>query len=326
MAEPPSSTSPITASRAGGFPRWYRSLPREHRPVFWAGFAGWGLDSFDFNTLPLALGSLTAAFALSSAQAGWIMTVTLLASAVGGALAGLLSDRVGRVRVLMLTVATFAVFTALSGLAQTYGQMLLFKGLQGLGFGGEFAAGAVLVAEVSPAKHRGRILGFVHSSWAVGWGLAVLGYTVVFSHAGPDAWRYLFLLGILPAFALLFVGRNVKDSDASTENRRRAATETAGPAWGGLVVLFCRDLRRTTLLAVLVGIGVQGGYFAVFTWLPSYLHTERGLTVVGTGGYLSAVIAGCFLGYVCAGYLHDWVGRRATFVLFAVSRLQTEHR
>ncbi|MFG2357389.1 MFS transporter [Streptomyces sp. NPDC048521] len=318
MTESPSSASPISAP-AGSFPRWYRSLPRKHRPVFWAGFAGWGLDSFDFNTLPLALGSITAAFALSSAQAGWIMTVTLLASAVGGALAGLLSDRLGRVRVLMITIATFAVFTALSGLAQSYGQMLLFKGLQGLGFGGEFAAGAVLIAEVAPAQHRGRILGFVHSSWAVGWGLAVLGYTVVFSHAGPDAWRYLFLLGILPAFALLFVRRKVKDSDVSTQNRRRAAAETAGTAWGGLVALFRRDLRRITLLAVLVGIGVQGGYFAMFTWLPSYLHTERGLTVVGTSGYLSAVIAGCFLGYVCAGYLHDWIGRRATFILFAVS-------
>jgi MFS family permease len=287
--------------------------------VFWAGFGGWGLDAFDFNTLPLALGSIATAFALSPTESGWIMTTTLLASAVGGALAGLLSDRVGRVRVLMVTIATFAVFTALSGLSQSYWQMLLFKGLQGLGFGGEFAAGAVLIAEVAPIRHRGRILGFVHSSWAVGWGLAVLGYTVIFSHAGPDAWRYLFFLGILPAFALLFVRRNVKDSEASTENRRTAAAGTATPAWSGLVALFRRDLRRTTLLAVLVGIGVQGGYFAVFTWLPSYLHTERGLTVVGTSGYLSAVIAGCFLGYVCAGYLHDWLGRRPTFILFSVS-------
>ncbi|WP_168531815.1 MFS transporter [Streptomyces sp. NBC_01462] len=320
MTEAPSSAvATATSTPAGPFPRWYRSLPREHRPVFWAGFAGWGLDAFDFTTLPLALGSIAAAFTLNSTQSGLIMTVTLLASAVGGALAGLLSDRVGRVRVLMITIATFAVFTALSGLSQNYGQMLLFKGLQGLGFGGEFAAGAVLIAEVAPARHRGRIMGFVHSSYAVGWGLAVLAYTVIFSHAGPDAWRYLFLLGILPALALLFIRRNVRDSVVSTENRRRIAGETPAPVWGGLVALFGRDLRHTTLFALLVGIGVQGGYFAIFTWLPSYLHTERGLTVVGTSGYLSAVIAGCFLGYVGAGFLHDWVGRRATFIFFAVS-------
>ncbi|MYS69840.1 MFS transporter [Streptomyces sp. SID5926] len=319
MTQSPSSTeSADTAPPDVRSPRWYRSLSREHRPVFWAGFAGWGLDAFDFNTLPLALGAIATSFSLSSTESGWIMTVTLLASAVGGALAGMLSDRLGRVRILMITIATFAVFTALSGLSQNYEQMLVFKGFQGLGFGGEFAAGAVLIAEVAPAEQRGRLLGYVHSSWAIGWGCAVLAYTLIFSHAGPDAWRYLFFLGILPAFALLFVRRNVKDSDASKENRRRAAGQ-ATSLWSGLAVLFHRDLRRTTLLAILVGIGVQGGYFAVFTWLPSYLHMERGLTVVGTGGYLSVVIAGCFLGYVCAGHLHDWLGRRATFILFSVS-------
>ncbi|MFD5571717.1 MULTISPECIES: MFS transporter [Streptomyces] len=316
---PPSAVPTKSASPEPTRPGWYRAIPREHRPAFWAGSAGWGLDAFDFMTLPLALGSIAAAFALTATESGLIVTVTVLASAVGGALAGMLADRVGRVRVLMITIATFAVFTALSGLAQNYGQMLLFKGLQGLGFGGEFAAGAVLIAEIAPARHRGRIMGFVASSYAVGWALAVLAYSVIFSHAGPDAWRYLFVLGILPAFALIFIRRNVKDSDASKENRRRAKEDTAASAWSGLVALFRSDLRRTTLLTLLVGIGAQGGYFAIFTWLPSYLRTERGLTVVGTSGYLSVIIVGCFLGYAGAGYLHDWIGRRKTYVLCAVS-------
>ncbi|MFF3057417.1 MFS transporter [Streptomyces sp. NPDC057909] len=189
---------------------------------------------------------------------------------------------------------------------------------EGLGFGGEFAAGAVLIAEIAPARHRGRIMGFVASSYAVGWGLAVIAYFVIFSHAGPDAWRYLFILGILPAFALLFIRSNVKDSDASKENPRRAKEETAASMWSGLVALFRRDLRRTTLLTLLVGIGAQGGYFAIFTWLPSYLHKERGLTIVGTSGYLSVIIVGCFLGYASGGFLHDWIGRRKTYILFAV--------
>lgn len=305
----------------GRGPQWYRSLERSHRRTFWASSAGWGLDAFDFTTLPLALGAISASFALSKTQAGFIVTVTLLASAVGGVAAGLAADRVGRVRVLMITIATFALFTALSGLSQNYGEMLLFKGLQGLGFGGEWAAGAVLIAEVASPRHRGRILGFVSSSYAVGWAVAVIAYTVIFSHAGPDAWRYLFFLGILPALALLFLRRSVKDSEVYTETRRARLAEGAsshGSPFSGLVRLFGRDLRRTTLLALLVGIGTQGGYFAVFTWLPTYLHTARGLTVVGTGGYLSVVIIGCFLGYSGAGYLHDRIGRRATFILFAI--------
>lgn len=88
--------------------------------------------------------------------------------------------------------------------------------------------------------------------------------------------------------------------------------------WSGLVALFRRDLRRTALLTRLVGIGAQGGYFAIFTWLPSYLHKERGLTIVGTSGYLSVIIVGCFLGYASGGFLHDWIGQRKTYILFAV--------
>lgn len=129
---------------------------------------GWALDAFDFNTLPLALTAIGAQFALSPSKSGLIMTVTLVASAVGGSLAGLLADRISRTRVLMITIGTFAVFTALSGLSQNYTEILLFKGIQGLGFGGEWSVGAVLIAEVAPARFRGRLLGYVSTSWAVG--------------------------------------------------------------------------------------------------------------------------------------------------------------
>jgi MFS family permease len=290
---------------------------REHRPAFWASSVGWALDAFDFNTLPLALTAIGAQFALSPSKSGLIMTVTLVASAVGGSLAGLLADRIGRTRVLMITIATFAVFTALSGLSQNYTEILLFKGIQGLGFGGEWSVGAVLIAEVAPARFRGRLLGYVSTSWAVGWALAIVAYTLIFSYAGHDAWRYLFFVGILPAVALLFMRRNVKDSEVSVKSREEASMQKL--AGSGFSALFRRDLRRTTLLALLIGIGTQGGYYAVFTWLPSYLHTTRGLTVVGTSGYLAVVIAGSFLGYAIAGHLHDRIGRRPTFIIFAVT-------
>ena len=309
---------PLAVQEAGhGGPQWYSQLPPEHRPAFWASSVGWALDAFDFNTLPLALTAIGAQFALSPAKSGLIVTVTLAASAVGGATAGLLADRIGRARVLMITIGTFAVFTALSGLSQNYAQILLFKGIQGLGFGGEWAVGAVLIAEVAPARFRGRILGYVSTSWAVGWGLAIVAYTLIFSYAGHDAWRYLFFIGILPAVMLLFMRRNVKDSEVSVKSREEAAAQKR--AGSGFTALFRRDLRRTTLFTVLVGIGTQGGYYAVFTWLPSYLHSTRGLTVVGTGGYLAVVIGGSFLGYAVAGHLHDLIGRRPTFIIFAVT-------
>lgn len=315
LADPASTAAdaaPALPGRHG--PVWYRSLDKNGRNTFWAGYLGWGLDAFDFSTLPLALGAIAATFHLTGGQSGFIASFTLIASAVGGVLAGLLADRIGRVRVLMLTIAMFSLFTALSGLAQNYEQMLACKILQGLGFGGEWATGAILVAEIAATRYRGRLLGFIASAWAVGWALAVVAYTVIFSLAGANSWRYLFLLGALPGLLLLFVRRRVKESRVFTETSKARGARGSSP----LLQLFRRDLRRTTLLALLVGIGAQGGYFAVFTWLPSYLRTVRGLTVVGTGGYLAVIIAGFFVGYVAAGYLHDWLGRRRTFVLFAV--------
>jgi len=200
----------------------------------------------------------------------------------------------------------------------------VFKTLQGIGFGGEYAAGAILVAEMSDPDQRGRVMGFIQSAWAVGWGLAVVAFTIVFSLADPEtAWRILFMLGVLPALLILYVRRNVAEPEVyvATRRARKAGTQAAiqsGATASPLAQIFRRDLLGTTLVGTLLGTGVQGGYFAVFTWLPSYLSTERGLTVVGTGSYLAVIIVGFFFGYVSGGYVHDWLGRRLTFALFAV--------
>ena len=119
-----------------------------------------------------ALTAIAATFALSQAQAGLIATSTLVVSAFGGVLAGVLADQIGRVRTLMVTVAVYSVFTFLSGVSQSYEQLLVFRSLQGVGFGGEWAAGAILVAEIANPAQRGRVLGAIQSAWAVGWGRA----------------------------------------------------------------------------------------------------------------------------------------------------------
>ena len=132
----------------------------------------------------------------------------------------------------MVTVITYAVFTAACGLAPNYETLLVFRALQGLGFGGEWAAGAVLMSEYAAAKHRGRTVALIQSSWAVGWGLAVIAYTVIFSFVDEDmAWRVLFFTGALPALLVLYIRRNVKDRPPS---RRTASTSTGerSPASG----------------------------------------------------------------------------------------------
>ncbi|WP_327357581.1 MFS transporter [Streptomyces sp. NBC_01304] len=318
---PPESESavapapPEPASPDGPF-AWFRALGPQGRRAFGGAFGGYGLDSYDYFTLPLTMVAIAAYFGLDSGQTGLLTTVTLVVSAVGGALAGILADRVGRVKALIITVSTYAVFTVACGFAPNYETLLLFRALQGLGFGGEWAVGAILVAEYASAKHRGRTLGGVQSAWAVGWGLAVIVYTLTFEFVDPDtAWRVMFWTGALPALLVIYVRRHVSDAPEAAEVRRKSAEKA--PLMGSLAAIFKPGTARVTLFAVLLSTGVQGGYYTLATWVPTYLKTERGLTVVGTGGYLSVLISGAFLGYLTGGVLTDRLGRKNNIALFA---------
>ncbi|MFI6408936.1 MFS transporter [Streptomyces sp. NPDC050548] len=298
---------------------WFRALGPNGRRAFAGAFGGYALDSYDYFTLPLSMVALAAYFGLDSGQTGLFTTVTLVVSAVGGAVAGVFADRVGRVKALMITVITYAVFTVACGFAPNYETLLVFRALQGLGFGGEWAVGAILVAEYASAKHRGRTLGAVQSSWAVGWALAAVVYTLVFSFLGDDmAWRVMFWTGALPALLVLWMRRRVHDAPEATAVREQNAQKGSFAAIFKPGTAEAPGLLRTTVFAGLLSTGVQGGYYTLATWVPTYLKTERGLSVVGTGGYLTFLISGAFLGYLTGGYLTDALGRRRNIWLFAL--------
>jgi MFS family permease len=305
-------STPGSATTRNTWFAWFRSLGPEGRRAFGGAFGGYALDSYDSQILPLALVAIAASVGISTGEAGLLTTVTLVFSAVGGVIAGILIDRIGRVPTLLLTVSTYAVFTVLCGFAPNFETLLVFRGLQGLGFGGEWAAGAILVAEYCVPRYRGRTVGFIQSSWAVGWALSVAVYTAVFSLLSPEiAWRVLFWTGALPALLVLYLRRRVEDAPSVVEHRERHRYR------GGLRAIFEQPLRRITVLATLLATGVQGGYWTLSTWIPTYLKTVRQLTVVGTGSYLVLLISGAFTGCVTGSYLTDLLGRKRTFVLFA---------
>ncbi|MGH3625309.1 MAG: MFS transporter [Sciscionella sp.] len=193
------------------------------RRAFVASGAGWALDSYDYQIFPLGLVAISATFGLSQGQAGWISTVTLLVSVLGGVLAGALADRIGRVRTLMVVVATYSVFTFLCGFAPNYETLLVFRALEGLGFGGEWAAGAILIAEYAKPESRGRLLGMIQSSWAIGWAVAVLVYIGAFGLLPREyAWRALFWVGLAPALLLLlYIRRGVPEPEVCRRGRTR---------------------------------------------------------------------------------------------------------
>lgn len=273
---------------------------------------GWGLDGFDFYLYVYALPGILAAFSLSKAYGGLLATYTLAASAIGGIAMGTIADRIGRKNALMISIACYAVFTFLCGLAQSYTMLAVFRALEGVGFGGEWAVGAVLMSEWADARFRGRALGFVQGSWAIGWLAANVAFQVVAATTGLEqGWRYLFFLGIVPALFVLYIQRNVKDAPVYTVARRTAG----GWSLGGI---FAPSIARTTFFASLLAIGVQSGYYALVTWMPTYLTTQRHISAVTSGSLLYLLIGGAYIGYVTAGYINDAIGRKRTFIVFSL--------
>ena len=298
---------------------WLFALTRDERATLIATFCGWALDGMDVMIYSFVISTLMAQWQMSQGQAGLLSTVALLFSAAGGWLAGLLADRYGRARVLQITILWFAVFTFLSGFTQSFWQLLATRGLQGLGFGGEWAVGAVLMGEAIRAEHRGKAVGMVQGGWAVGWGVAALCYTALFSRLPASvAWRVMFWIGILPALLVFYIQRHVPEPEIFRTTQELERGQGHGAQFFDI---FRPNLLRVTLLAALLAVGAQGGYYAITTWLPTYLKTARGLSVLNTGGYLSVVIAGSFCGYMVGAWLTDQLGRKRTLMLYAVCSL-----
>src|SRR3954452_13150330 len=187
MSSIPAGRAAVRARERDG---WVAALGVNGRRAFRAAFAGFMLDGFDLIVLTLSLTAIGTTFSVGTGATGALSTVTLSASALGGILGGMLADRIGRARTLMLTVGVYSVFTFLSGLATSYPMLMVFRVFEGIGFGGEWGVGAVLVAELVRRESRGKALGVIQSSWAVGWAIAVAAYLLVFElFPETTAWR-----------------------------------------------------------------------------------------------------------------------------------------
>jgi MFS family permease len=298
---------------------WFTQINAKERSALAATFAGWMLDGMDVMVYSLVLPTLITLWHISKGKAGMLGTSALLLSSLGGWLAGLAADRFGRVKVLQLTILWFAFFTFLSGFANSFTQLLIFRGLQGLGFGGEWAVGSVLIGETIRSEYRGRAVGTVQGGWAIGWGISALFYTLFFAVLPPSlAWRAMFWVGLLPALLAVWVRSHVSESTIFERTLAKKETESSTH----FLQIFSPALLGTTLLAAVAALGAQGGYYAITTWLPLYMN-GRGLSVTHTGGYLLVVIAGSFAGYLTAAYLSDKIGRKRTLILFAVLSFTT---
>ena len=298
---------------------WYNELSLGEKRTFWGCFGGWALDALDVQMFSFLVGTLIAVFGISQTQAGVLGTTTLVASAIGGWIAGGLADRYGRVRVMQVTVLWYAFFTFLSGFTTSYEQLLVTRSLQGLGFGGEWACGAVLMGEIIRPQHRGKAVGCVQSGYAVGWGAAAILSAVLFLILPREwAWRAAFWAGILPAALVIFLRRYVHEPEVFEESQRRLAASADRP---GLLTIFQPAHLRVTILASLLALGLQGSGYAIVTWLPTFMTTVRHLSPAVGSSYVLVVTIGAFFGYVVSAYLSDAIGRRRNFIIFSVCSL-----
>lgn len=312
----PATVAPIEDTSLTAF---YKDMTVPERRTFWACASGWALDGMDFMIYPLVVGTIIKLWNVDPTSAGFAVTVTLLASAIGGWGGGYLADRIGRVRTLQLTILWFSVFSLICAVAQDFTQLLIARALLGLGFGGEWAAGAVLMGEAIRAQYRGRAVGSVQSGWAIGWGLAVLAQAILFSYLPAEsAWRWMFVIGALPALLVFYLRRYVEEPQIAAETRARQKAKGDGPA---IWEIFSGPIFKTTILASLAVTGCQGGYYAITAWLPRFLTTERHLSIVGSTGYLATLIIGSFIGYLVGAWLADRIGRRLLFLTFSIGAI-----
>jgi len=291
------------------------------RRTYWACFGGFALDSLDTTIYALVLPVLITVVGLEKSEAGLLATAALIGAAVGGWGAGILADRFGRVRILKLTILWVAFFTALTAFCSTFPQFLAVRFLQGLGYGGEAAVGAVLISEVIRPELRGRVTASIQSGYAVGYAMSTALMPIVFALFPENlGWRVMFLIGVVPAFLVLFIRRLVPEGDVFVQAQRAKA---AGGKSSAFWHIFLREHLRTTLPATIMATGIFGGAYVIITWLPTYLRTTLGLPVASTAGYLALNILGSLTGPFIAGMLADGIGRRATFITLLLAQAVT---
>jgi MFS family permease len=266
---------------------------------------GYAMDGFDLLILGFMLRAIAAGLGLQPAQAASLVTATLVGAVIGGLIFGVLSDRLGRIRVLSWTILIFAVCTGLCALAPGYLSLLLFRTLAGLGLGGEFGIGMALVAEAWPAAKRARASSYV----GLGWQLGVLAAAVVTPILLPViGWRGMFAIGVLPAVAAFFIRRDLEEPELFVAKVKRAGQESS------LRLLVADAATARISLGMVILCGVQNfGYYGVMIWLPNYLATRFHYGLTQSSVWTAVTILGMGVGIYAFGQLADRIGRRPAF-------------
>ena len=329
-------TIDITVIKPGVF-TWYKDINRKQWLALAAAFLGWTLDAMDLLFYVYALPKIRDTWSLTDQHAALLFGVTLGSSALGGVLFGIITDYIGRVRALTYSILMYSVFTGLSALAPNVEIFVICRFFLGLGMGGEWASGEILVAESWPRQHRGKVLGLVQSGWGFGYILAATLSIAILPNADFEiklpflgdiffhSWRVLFLVGILPAFLVFFVRRHCEEPEiwrTTAEMRSQKKLSEKGQSFT-FTQLWRGDLITFTIRAALLTSFCMIAYWGLYTWVPTYLASPvekggAGLGLIKGYSWTIAINIGAIIGTITFGNISDRIGRRPTFVGYLI--------
>jgi MFS family permease len=299
----------------------YSKLTRKHYSILLMSWAGWVFDFYDLILYTFLMGSIKAELNLTDVEISLVLGLSLAATAIGGIVFGYLSDRFGRKKVLQWTILTYSLGTFLSGFSFNLWFLLVFRFITGLGVGGEWGTGQTYIGETFPAKVRGRFGAFMQTGAPIGIALASLVGGYITPMIG---WRASFFISFLPAILVLFIRKNLQESDVWQERRKLIDTGKLSPDIirkenrNKIALLFASEYRKIFIFCLILAIFDMSAYWFTYSWMPGYLNRERAFTMAKSTEFMLITQLGGFLGYFSFGFVADWLGRKPAYTIYSV--------
>ncbi|MGC1778504.1 MAG: MFS transporter [Xanthobacteraceae bacterium] len=335
------------AGAVGGATPWYRSLTRPQWRMLVAANLGWLFDGYETYALILTVGAAMHSLLQPSqysqipGYAGTVISITLLGWGIGGVCGGVLADYVGRKRTMIYAILAYSLLTGLTALSFNWISFALLRFAVGIAIGSEWATGSSMMAELWPNNARGKGAGLMQCGLGIGFFLASFVWLFM-SGFGPEAWRYMFVIGILPALLTLWIRTSIDESEVwlDVDAKRRAArarkdsgatltqTEQALTRFTVADLFAEPETRRRTVIVFLMSLTTTLAWWGISSWVPPYVASvaaKNGLAAPQWASYAGmAYNFGAILGYASLGFLSDYFGRKpVTMVYFALAFLMT---
>ncbi|HSD62155.1 MAG TPA: MFS transporter [Ignavibacteriaceae bacterium] len=299
----------------------YEKPSKLHFEILMMSWAGWVFDFYDLILFSFLLIPIGQELHLSNIGLSYVLGASLAATALGGVIFGILSDRYGRKNVLQWTILTYSVGTFLCGFSFSIEVLLIFRIITGLGVGGEWATGQTYVGESFPPKVRGRYGAVMQTGAPFGIVLA----SIVGGFLAPEiGWRLCFFLSILPALLVVFIRKRLPESDVWLAREKLAREDKSEneniltKTQSKFLQLFSSAHRKMFSKSLILAIFDMSAYWFTYSWLPGYLHQQRHFTMTKSASWMLVTQAGGLIGYLTFGMMADKIGRRPAYSFYSL--------